>query len=359
MPRASACPSSAPQGGRPTGRRRPERLARRSRLRETRPSSAPFDSRHRASSARTLNRHFVVSNDPPFAIRSAHAAFLPTTMVGSYPRPAWFDYQLEGRDVLEAFKLILASHAEAFEDARRTCLHPGPGASGARHRHRRADVVRRLRDGDRLFPLVLAREDRRLRQGEARAPGPFAKAKGTDAFALDEAGGVAVRGPIARGPVRLAELFRHRPEEHAPAREGVRGRGSRPALDPRALPIRPSAGSLRAVARARGRLSSRDRRPRERRVQARPARGSRRLDPQLEWRKGLRVGERDRQPHARGVRPPVARLALLPRKRLGQPHDRHDRRWLRAHPASILRRARRRVRARLRLPRHGGRRRPS
>src|SRR2546421_353097 len=40
---------------------------------------------------------------------------LPTTMVGSYPRPAWFTHQLAGRDVLEAFKV--ASHAEAFHDA--------------------------------------------------------------------------------------------------------------------------------------------------------------------------------------------------------------------------------------------------
>src|SRR5216684_1102562 len=45
---------------------------------------------------------------------------LPTTMVGSYPRPNWFRYQLEGRDVLEAFKVI--HHAEAFEDAVRTVL---------------------------------------------------------------------------------------------------------------------------------------------------------------------------------------------------------------------------------------------
>src|SRR4026209_1659593 len=42
---------------------------------------------------------------------------LPTTMVGSYPRPAWFTHQLAGRDVLEAFKI--AGHAEAFHDAPR------------------------------------------------------------------------------------------------------------------------------------------------------------------------------------------------------------------------------------------------
>ena len=29
---------------------------------------------------------------------------LPTTMVGSYPRPGWCTYQLLGRDVREAFK---------------------------------------------------------------------------------------------------------------------------------------------------------------------------------------------------------------------------------------------------------------
>src|SRR5882724_7715982 len=45
---------------------------------------------------------------------------LPTTMVGSYPRPAWFTHQLAGRDVLEAFKV--ASHAEAFHDATRVVI---------------------------------------------------------------------------------------------------------------------------------------------------------------------------------------------------------------------------------------------
>ena len=46
---------------------------------------------------------------------------LPTTMVGSYPRPAWFTHQLEGRDILEAFKVI--HHKEAFEDAVGVVLH--------------------------------------------------------------------------------------------------------------------------------------------------------------------------------------------------------------------------------------------
>ena len=40
---------------------------------------------------------------------------LPTTMVGSYPRPHWFTQQLLGRDVRVAFKEV--NHEEAYEDA--------------------------------------------------------------------------------------------------------------------------------------------------------------------------------------------------------------------------------------------------
>jgi 5-methyltetrahydropteroyltriglutamate--homocysteine methyltransferase len=45
---------------------------------------------------------------------------LPTTMVGAYPRPAWFTYQLDGRDIREAFKSL--QHEEAFRDAVRTVV---------------------------------------------------------------------------------------------------------------------------------------------------------------------------------------------------------------------------------------------
>jgi methionine synthase II (cobalamin-independent) len=45
---------------------------------------------------------------------------LPTTMVGSYPRPGWFQYQLNGRDVRVAFKHV--GHAEAFADATRVVI---------------------------------------------------------------------------------------------------------------------------------------------------------------------------------------------------------------------------------------------
>jgi methionine synthase II (cobalamin-independent) len=40
---------------------------------------------------------------------------LPTTMVGSYPRPNWYKHQLLGRDLLDAFKG--EEHRQAYEDA--------------------------------------------------------------------------------------------------------------------------------------------------------------------------------------------------------------------------------------------------
>ena len=45
---------------------------------------------------------------------------LPTTMVGSYPRPQWFKQQLLGRDVRVAFKEV--AHEEAYTDAVATVI---------------------------------------------------------------------------------------------------------------------------------------------------------------------------------------------------------------------------------------------
>jgi len=45
---------------------------------------------------------------------------LPTTMVGSYPRPHWFQHQLLGRDVRVAFKEV--AHEEAYIDAVATVI---------------------------------------------------------------------------------------------------------------------------------------------------------------------------------------------------------------------------------------------
>jgi 5-methyltetrahydropteroyltriglutamate--homocysteine methyltransferase len=128
---------------------------------------------------------------------------LPTTMVGSYPRPAWFTQQLAGRDVLEAFKV--ASHAEAFHDATRTVIKDQEDAG--------LDV---LTDGQMWFDdyhmgigsFLWYWLERTKGFSSEKLPHPArAKAKGRDVWALDEAGGVAVDGEIARGPVRMALLY--------------------------------------------------------------------------------------------------------------------------------------------------------
>jgi len=129
---------------------------------------------------------------------------LPTTMVGSYPRPAWFTQQLAGRDVLEAFKV--APHAEAFHDATRVAIGDQEAAG--------LDVVT---DGQMWFDdyamgigsFLWYWLERTGGFSKEKLPHPArGKAHGRDVWALDEAGGVAVEGPIARGPVRMAVLYR-------------------------------------------------------------------------------------------------------------------------------------------------------
>ena len=129
---------------------------------------------------------------------------LPTTMVGSYPRPSWFRYQLEGRDILDAFKVI--HHAEAFDDAVRTVVIDQEQAG--------LDI---LSDGQMWFDdysmgigsFLWYWFERIKGFGTEKLPHPARKAAGDhDRWALDEAGGVGVDGPIERGPVRLAHLYR-------------------------------------------------------------------------------------------------------------------------------------------------------
>ncbi|HUH05183.1 MAG TPA: cobalamin-independent methionine synthase II family protein [Kofleriaceae bacterium] len=129
---------------------------------------------------------------------------LPTTMVGSYPRPHWFSYQLEGRDVLEAWKVI--HHAEAYEDALRTVLRDQELAG--------LDI---LADGQMWFDdysmgigsFLWYWLERTKGFGKQKLPHPArGKARGNDVWALDEAGGVAVEGAIERGPIRMALLYK-------------------------------------------------------------------------------------------------------------------------------------------------------
>lgn len=136
--------------------------------------------------------------------RSNDLPLLPTTMVGSYPRPSWFRYQLEGRDVLEAFKVI--HHAEAFEDATRAVIKDQELAG--------LDI---LSDGQMVFDdygmgigsFLWYWFERIGGFSKEKLPHPArAKAKGTDVWSLDQAGGVAVVGPIERGTPRLALLYK-------------------------------------------------------------------------------------------------------------------------------------------------------
>jgi 5-methyltetrahydropteroyltriglutamate--homocysteine methyltransferase len=128
---------------------------------------------------------------------------LPTTMVGSYPRPAWYDYQLAGRDIHEAFKSI--THEEAFRDAVRAVLGDQEDAG--------LDLCS---DGQMWFDDYSAGIgsffwywfERIGGFGRERLEHPArSRVAGKDAFTLDETGGVAVRGPIEPGPIRLAELY--------------------------------------------------------------------------------------------------------------------------------------------------------
>jgi 5-methyltetrahydropteroyltriglutamate--homocysteine methyltransferase len=128
---------------------------------------------------------------------------LPTTMVGSYPRPLWFTQQLAGKDILEAFKL--AAHAEAFHDATRVVIKDQEDAG--------LDI---LTDGQMWFDdynmgigsFLWYWLERTHGFSAEKLPHPARdKAKGRDIWALDEAGGVAVEGEIRRGPVRMALLY--------------------------------------------------------------------------------------------------------------------------------------------------------
>ena len=52
---------------------------------------------------------------------------LPTTMVGSYPRPKWFRHQLDGRDVLRGVQDCRARRGLRGRDA---CRNPRSGGAG-------------------------------------------------------------------------------------------------------------------------------------------------------------------------------------------------------------------------------------
>src|SRR5207247_742451 len=95
----------------------------------SRPSPRPSLPRNGSQVQSHCTRRFESRRLPPRALRSRQGAgmpkqivdtVLPTTMVGSYPRPRWYTQQLLGRDVRVAFKEV--KYEEAYHDATQVVL---------------------------------------------------------------------------------------------------------------------------------------------------------------------------------------------------------------------------------------------
>src|SRR5436309_9858175 len=131
---------------------------------------------------------------------------LPTTMVGSYPRPHWYTYQLLGRDVRVAFKHV--DHVEAYEDATQAVIHDQEEAG--------LDIVT---DGQMCYDDYVGVIGSFCWYMYERIPGfepakeehPAAvgqEAMGTGLTLLSDWGGVINSGPVERGPIRLTDLYK-------------------------------------------------------------------------------------------------------------------------------------------------------
>ena len=129
---------------------------------------------------------------------------LPITMVGSYPRPPWYRQQLEGRDLLEAFKLD--EYEQTYADAV-SCIIREQERAGL-------DVVT---DGQMYFDdyggsigsFTWYWHERLAGFARAKLPSPIAAgADEVDADILNNWGGVWAEGKIGPGPIRLATMHR-------------------------------------------------------------------------------------------------------------------------------------------------------
>src|ERR687883_1399938 len=132
---------------------------------------------------------------------------LPTTMVGSYPRPKWFTHQLLGRDIRVAFKSV--DHAEAFNDATRLAIRDQEEAG-----------LDSVTDGQMYFDDYVGVIGSFCWYMYERIPG-FEEAKeehpavvGQDPHGsvgmtlLSDWGGVINSGAVERGPIRLVDLYK-------------------------------------------------------------------------------------------------------------------------------------------------------
>jgi 5-methyltetrahydropteroyltriglutamate--homocysteine methyltransferase len=131
---------------------------------------------------------------------------LPTTMVGSYPRPRWYHQQLRGRDIRVAFKEV--SHEEAYHDATQTVIREQEDAG--------MDIVT---DGQMWYDDYVGvigsfcwyMYERIAGFEQAKEPHPSeigAAVRSKEIELLSDWGGVVNSGPVERGPIRLADLFR-------------------------------------------------------------------------------------------------------------------------------------------------------
>jgi 5-methyltetrahydropteroyltriglutamate--homocysteine methyltransferase len=131
---------------------------------------------------------------------------LPTTMVGSYPRPRWYTQQLLGRDVRVAFKEV--KYEEAYHDATQVVLRDQEEAG--------LDIVT---DGQMSYDDYVGVIGSFCWYMYERIPG-FEAAKeehpaavgqedrGVGLTLLSDWGGVINSGPVERGPIRLTDLYK-------------------------------------------------------------------------------------------------------------------------------------------------------
>jgi methionine synthase II (cobalamin-independent) len=131
---------------------------------------------------------------------------LPTTMVGSYPRPHWFRHQLDGRDVRIAFKNV--DHHEAYEDATRVVIGDQEEAG--------LDIVT---DGQMSyddyvgvigsFCWYMYERIGGFEQAKELHPSEIGAAVRTKEIELlSDWGGVINSGPVEHGPIRLVDLYK-------------------------------------------------------------------------------------------------------------------------------------------------------
>ena len=131
---------------------------------------------------------------------------LPTQMVGSYPRPHWYMHQLRGRDIRVAFKEV--QHEEAYDDAVATVIRDQEDAG--------LDIVT---DGNMWYDDYVGvigsfcwyMYERIPGFEAAKEPHPSeigAAERNTTIELLADWGGVVNSGPVKRGPIRLADLYK-------------------------------------------------------------------------------------------------------------------------------------------------------